>query len=102
MSEHWPVDDSLGRIVVDIFALELGQEDVAVGHSTAEPAGGAGLDQSALHAVFAQGMGARPFGGLAVAAALNPRLKRRIPRERSENPGRADGIVAGGGHVPQP
>ena len=86
MREERPIDNALLRIVVDGLAVDLGQEPVAVGHPGAEPSGGPGLGERALHSVLAQWMGARPFRRLAIGPALDPRFERRLASQRGENP----------------
>ena len=94
MGERPPFDHSLGGIVVDVDAFELGQELVAVAHAGAEPAGCPRLGKRALHAVLAQRVGARPFRRLAAVAALHARFQRSRAGQRGEDSGAAGRIVA--------
>jgi hypothetical protein len=99
MGEGSPVDDALSGIVVDVDALELAQELVAVLLAGSEPAGLASLGERALDPVFAQGMGACPFRRLAAVLALNARFERGGAGDRGKNAGGARRIVAGGDQV---
>ena len=93
------VVDAMGRIVVDVHALELRQEDVAITQTLAEPAGRLRLLKRTLHPVLAQRMRAGPFGSLAVGTALNPSLQRCFAAERRQHLRPSDGVVTGGDQI---
>src|SRR4029453_15368332 len=86
-SERRPLDNALSRIVVDGDALDLAKESIPIADSGAEPAGRSRFGERTLHAILAQGMRARPFGGLAVGSALHPGFEGARPAEGGENSG---------------
>src|SRR5437868_5867842 len=79
MSEGRALDHALGWVIVDEDAFKLAQELVAIANAGAEAAGRARFGERALHAVFAQRMGARPFGGLTVGPSLHSRFESALP-----------------------
>ena len=101
MCEGRALDDALRRIVVDVEALQLIQELVAVSEARTEPARRSPFREGALHAIFAQRMCARPFRRLAIGAPLHPCFDRTLTGKRGKNSHRARRIVAGADHVPE-
>ena len=77
MGEAAAFDDALCWIVVDVDALQLGEERVAVAQALADPAGALRRGQRALRAILAQRVRARPFGRRAVGPALGSRARAR-------------------------
>ncbi len=99
VGEGRPVDDALGRVVVDIHSVDLREVAVAVADARAQPSCRARLLQRALGAVLAQRMGARPFRRLAVAAPLQALLERGRSAQRSEDTRAPGRIIARRGKV---
>ena len=94
VGEAGAVDDALRWVIIDVNAIQLREEAVTVADPPAKLAGGARIEQGALHAILAQRVGARPFWRLPVRPSLDPRLQRSLPAQGSEHLGASDGIVA--------
>src|SRR5262249_25884321 len=75
VGERCPFDYSLGRVIVDIDTLELGKELLAIALTDSELAGRPRLLERALHAIFAQRVGARPLWRLTVRLSLDAGLE---------------------------
>jgi hypothetical protein len=93
MREGPALDDALCGIIVDVHALKLVEELVAVAHPHVEPAGRPSLRDGALDAVLAQRVSAGPFRRLAAVAPLNTRFQGGGASDRRQHSGSARRIV---------
>ena len=85
VSEAGAIDDALRRIVVDLDAVELRQEGVAVAHRRPRSGKLAGELERLNRTILRQRMGHGPFRRRAPGLALHPRLERRRAGQRVEH-----------------